>query len=78
MKISKKEHETLLSALESEIKLPDIEEDEITARMLSATTGLAESTCRRFLNDKVKDGALKTRKVRLSDGKIAFAYSKVV
>lgn len=67
----------LLEELQKELGLPDIEPGEVTAKMAADYTGVSWSTADRALKDKERTGLLTSRKVRLSNQRIAKAYRKV-
>lgn len=67
----------LLELLAAELGYPEIEDDEVTAQMVAEYTGVAWCTADRALKDKERTGLLTSRKVRLSNQRIAKAYRKV-
>ena len=67
----------LLAELLKELKLPDIEFDEVTAVMLSELAECSWSTADRVLKNKLAAGQLTARQVRTQNGRPATAYRKV-
>ncbi len=67
----------LLIELERELSLPEIENDEVTAAMLSESANCSWSTADRVLKDKEAAGELTSRKVKLPNRRIATAYRRV-
>ena len=78
MVISSEEREKILSELEEEFKIGDIEPDEITVKMMAESTGLSTKRANDILNQKVIDGLFTSRYVKDSYGnKRQKAYRKV-
>ena len=66
----------LLEELAKELSLPSLEEGEVTAQMVAGYTGISWSQAMRTLRAKEAAGALKSRKVKLPNNRIATAWRK--
>lgn len=66
----------LLKELAKELALPNIEADEVTAQMVAVYTGISWSQAMRTLRAKEAAGALKSRKVKLPNNRVAMAWRK--
>ena len=66
----------LLEELAKELALPNIEADEVTAQMVAVYTGISWSQAMRTLRAKEAAGALKSRKVKLPNNRVAMAWRK--
>jgi len=78
MKISKEDYNELLSELEEEFKVGEIEPDEITCRMLAVRLGVSHKRANTILNEKVEQGLYTARYVRSNTGNNRIkAYRKV-
>jgi len=75
---SKMTAEELLNELAQIIDLPEIEDDEITVRMLEDKTGMNNKTCRVTLERLTSAGKLTKRLARNPDGRQVMAWRKVV
>lgn len=65
----------LLKELAADIIIPEIEPDEVTARMLCEAAQIGYSKAKRKLDDELEAGHVTCRMVRYN-GKIATAYRK--
>lgn len=66
----------LLRELTSELTLPLIDPDEVTATMLAQAMGINSQGAKRLLDRKLKKGELTSRQVKVENGKTATAYRK--
>ena len=67
----------LLEELARELSVPDIDEtSEVTAQMLADYTKISWSQAMRTLRAKEAAGALKSRKVKLPNNRVAMAWRK--
>ncbi len=66
----------LLEELAKELSLPSLEEGEVTAQMVADYTGISWSQAMRTLRAKEAAGALKSRKVKLPNNRVAMAWRK--
>lgn len=68
----------LMEEIKQDLILPDIEEDEVTARMIVETLGVCYSSAVNYLRVQEQNGKLTSRKVKLPNGKPSTAYRKAV
>ena len=66
----------LLEELAKELSLPSLEEGEVTAQMVADYTRISLSQAMRTLKAKEAAGALKSRKVKLPNNRVAMAWRK--
>ena len=66
----------LLSELVREITLPPLLPDDVTSKRLEERTGMSNSACRRFLENKVAAGELMPVRCIGDNGHIVTAYRK--
>ena len=77
MNISKDDYNELLSELVNECSLEDIEQDEVTVKMLAEELHSTERHAHQILSTKEQEGKLTSRFVRSSEGHRVKAYRKV-
>ena len=66
----------LLNELYRELALPQLEDGEVTAQMVADYTRISWSQAMRTLKAKEAAGALKSRKVKLPNNRVAMAWRK--
>ena len=66
----------LLEELAKELALPALEQGEVTAQMVADYTKISWSKAMRTLRAKEAAGALKSRKVKLPNNRVAMAWRK--
>ncbi len=67
----------LLAELVAAMGPEPVADDEVTAEMVAAATGLARVTCSAYLNRQVIAGAMTARDARGDNGRRVKAYRKV-
>lgn len=67
----------LLEQLAAALAFPTLQQDEVTAKMLSDEVGITQRGALEYLHKMERDGFLKSHRVRLDSGHLVLAFSKV-